>query len=490
MATYTINGQTFAQIGVLDATLTFKSGQADDLVMTTTSTSASSVAGSFLGSDVNLLSDGTRIFSGVMTQKRVRINGGEQVYEWTAKGSLWLLDRVSPLNGQFTNVTISSTTRASVENQISVSGLLGLGSYIMPEISTVAAQRFYQSTKGDVLRYLLGLVGDSETFVNYGIAVPSLNIYSRALYGNSAITISSALSFDLTQVWSYLLGFRTSYAVDQEFETQQSIDYEKESPSVITLLPKSYLAGSDTVGTWPSSIYAAGSYKEIDGKRIARSFSYTDGAGATVGEIFRNTTSYTREAELKNIIQRVNNDYRDWTGQITTTSAQFSVVKWFGPAQPNADLSSYRFSLQGVPFANMLRSTYAAAPYVALIRASLFIRSGGSTTADYVDVTFPALSSAPGSRSDEVQSYTVPSSGVSQLAYTQQNALMYTGSISARFADLPTGSYNAVTYAGTTYRGVKQSSYDLKNEIVTFTFGATSDLSQRDYVRTLRDLKE
>jgi len=68
----------------------------------------------------------------------------------------------------------------------------------------------------------------------------------------------------------------------------------------------------------------------------------------------------------------------------------------------------------------------------------------------------------------------------------QQNGTLFEGEISARFNSAPNGNATSVTVAGSTYTGVKAAKFDLKNEIVTYQFGETPDISRNDYVRALR----
>lgn len=490
MATYTINGSTFAQLKITDAVVTYKSGQADELVVTTDASATSTLAGVSLNGMIELLSDSTRIFRGRWVKRNLTRSGDRAVCQWTAYGPLYELDQNSPTSADNdAKVQLTNNLATTVEAHISQSGHLELNNYLCSAVTISPAQRFYEATKGDVLRYLLGLQASATTSVIYSTSTPLLNIVDDSLASPSALNISDAISFNLTTEQSTLSGFRTSYAVDTEYEFLQTLDYQKPGTSTTSTASKNYIALRDTVGTYSLGNRIMGVHREIDGQRKIRSFTYTDGTGLSLDGIFRNSSNYTSEAELKAIIQPVNGDYRDWTGQITTTSASLTVLKWFGTAPSSATIGSYRFSSLGVPFENMLRPTYSAAPYVALVRGQIYLRSGGSTTSDYVDVTFPAISAAVGYRESTVDSYTTPASGLSLQAYSKQNATRYSGTISARFSFTPNGYYDAVTYGGTTYRGVKQAAFDLKSEIVTYTFGATSDLSVQDGVRTLRDLR-
>lgn len=490
MPVYTINGSTLAQLKITDAVVTYKSGQPDDLIVTTDASATSTLAGAALNGIVELFSDSTRIFRGRWVKRNLTRSGDRARCQWTAFGPLYELDQNSPTGPENdANVQLANNIKSTVEPYISQSGHLELNNYLCNSVTISPAQRFYEATKGDVLRYLLGLQASATTSVVYSTSTPLLNIADDSLASPSAVNIASAISFNITTEQSLLAGFRTSYAVDTEYEFLQSVDYQNPAPSTTSTASKNYIALRDTVGTYAPGNRIMGVHREIEGQRKIRSFTYSDGTGLTLDGIFRNSSNYTAEAELKSIIQTVNGDYRDWTGTITTTGASLSVIKWFGTAPTSASIGSYRFSSLGVPFVNMLRPNYSAAPFVALVRGQIYMRSGGSTTADFVDVTFPAISAAVGYRESIIESYATPAGGLSSQAYAKQNATRYDGTISARFTFTPSGLYDAVTYGGTTYRGVKQSSYDLNSEIVTFTFGATSDLSIQDGVRTLRDLR-
>lgn len=494
MPSYTINGVSLQSCGVLDARLSLNVGRPDELEVTTNSTSESSLAGSGLLSYVSLywISDSGvsyRVFYGKVDEIQINAAGGSTTYTWKMLGVLSDLDS----QGAFStagdvNIALGSIVRSEVEQYITVPSFI-LDTYRITSTTIPSRQRFTQNTKGDVLRYVLGLIGNYHTFVDY-MSTPKLNIYDMSLGLVSSRPASNVISFSVNRKASQMNGFRFSYATELRVRQASAFSWTDIVNSTVTSYPEGIALTRDTSGTIGTS-YSAGAYKIIEGYQERREFSYyTQPGGYTVGQIFSNSSNYTYKTQLQYIMSRVNKNTTDLgSGQLVTTSASLSLLGWHGLQPSSFNISNYYFSDSGVPFAEMLNSALSSNIPVAMVRGQIYVRPTSSLTPYYVDVTFPAISSAPGYRSYNVNVYETPQAGLASIIREQQNASQFTGSLQMYTTEMPYGAIDRVTYNGITYTGVKQAIYNLKTNILTYSFGGTADLSQRDYVRTLRDIR-
>jgi hypothetical protein len=483
MPTYAIGGTTFASAGITDASITYKVVQADEMQLTATSYFLN------LSQVVSVTRDGTTIFKGRVTNVTTQQTGSSTLYQFTLKGPLYELDnnvRFTSSGNPLTFLTTINGSNAEVVESITEPGYLALQTWSAYTI-TLANERLMGKTKGDVFRYIVGKYGNVHTYINYGTSTPSLKFYDLSYSSPGGVSISSgdALSVNVSGRYRAMSGFRVKYFV--EFTDKYASSYNFfDRPGSIQTRPIAEVVLTDTSGT-VGGHQSGGTEIYLEGWREYISFPYSNATTGTLGDIYRNTTQYTYAVDLQRIMKRYVGDYRTWTnrGTLITTSATYAVNFWWGQAPSSYNLAGFRPSYYGVPFTEAGRPNNTFAPYCADVTASIYIRPQTELIATYLEATFPAIANA-GNFDIVQESFTEPVAGVASAMVRQQNGTLFEGEISARFNSAPNGNATSVTVAGSTYTGVKAAKFDLKNEIVTYQFGETPDISRNDYVRALR----
>lgn len=483
MATYSIAGSSFDSAGIIDASITYNVVQADEMQFT------SRIAFLNISQVVSVTRDGATIFRGRVTNQTVQQSGSSTLYQYTLKGPLYELDnnvRFTSLGNPLTFLTTINGSNTELVESITQSGYLALQTWSAYTI-TLANERLMGKTKGDIFRYVVGKYGNVHTHINYSTSTPSLAFYdlSYSSPGGRSISSSDALSVNVSARYRAMSGFQVKYFVETTERYASSYSFF-DRPNSAQTRPVNELVLNDTSGT-VGGHQSAGTEIYLDGFREYVTFPYTNATSNSLSYIYFNSTNYGYAPDLQAIMKRYVGDYRTWTGRgaLITTSANIRLNFWWGSAPGSYNLGGFRPSYYGVPFIEAGRPDNGFAPYCADVTASIYIRPQNELIATYLEATFPAISSW-GNFDIVNESFVEPVTGVASAMVRQQNGTLYSGEVSARFNYAPNGNATSITVAGSTYTGVKAARFDLKNEIVTYQFGETPDISQNDYVRALR----
>lgn len=505
--TYTIGGVTFESLGVLSATLTYRVGTYDTLDITTNAKSGGMIAGSGLGTYVDLYRSGSgnRLFKGRIYSVKRNMSADFDGYTFRLVGPLYDLDQTSVVSGRtfydtsgntssgnvaefFTSTSLASNISSAIGSRDS--GLLT--GTVTVSSSSLRSEKLSAQTSGDLLRRSLGYIGDYFSRINYDTMRFDVRDLAYGSYGTR--TLADVISLDVGRTFTSCGYAEHVYVADYISTVPASTNFRGYSSSASTRYSGQYLALRDSAAS-ADSLGVISTISSIPNASLERRYwNYYNYYPVSINSVFANSTNgyaYSRCSDLSVYINAGPVVVNTFCGGYVSSQASTSVIEYYGPA-PSGGQTWY-LCQGGVPYESMTRAGNPNAPYYARIRGKLrlqLIAYGGVVQdTQYAECDVLCQTNPNGvSNFYNVFSGIEANNGTASQMLAKQRALVNEGLIVAPITyGPPWNDFDRVTYGGTTYRGIKEMRYDLSSERVTFAFSGASDGASVDGVRTLRD---
>jgi hypothetical protein len=339
--------KTLAERAVENASLTFRSVGTDELVLNISPENVVSYTIPTYAQRVDLFRNGSRFFTGYVTNVRTTSNNSITV---TISNAWWFMERINyvtsqtdgagasanRITGVFGNATSGTNLTTAIQTAIDTSVSLGVPMANITGGSTVGTYfdiprvTLNQSTCAQVISELVRLVPDTMTYFDYTNSTPTFNVVRRAAATTRTLTIgtSPVEDFDVNpmielQVSQVVLPYVTRDTNGlTSYQTQQSGTATVgkiqvltiSGPELDTFLPSEYFDSATLTG-FPlstqfedfvlSSSQFAGAvanglrFTKINIQQGQRQYSgYNSGKGPTTGTFSPNVRSvqYTQPA--------------------------------------------------------------------------------------------------------------------------------------------------------------------------------------------------
>ena len=273
--------KTLAERAVENASLTFRSVGIDELVLNISPQNVVSYTIPTYAQRVDLFRNGTRFFTGYVTNVRTTSNNSITV---TISNAWWFLERINyvtsqtdgagasanRITGVFGNATSGTNLTTAIQTAIDTSVSLGVPMANIAGGSTVGSYfdiprvTLNQSTCAQVISELVRLVPDTMTYFDYTNSTPTFNVVRRAAATTRTLTIgtSPVEDFDVNpmielQVTQVVLPYVTRDANGlTSYQTQQSGTSATgkiqvltiSGPELDTFLPSEYFDSATLTG--------------------------------------------------------------------------------------------------------------------------------------------------------------------------------------------------------------------------------------------------
>lgn len=226
MATWTIQGEvgksldatvrSFADINAETAKVTFRSCDADTLVMTQEIDDfASLINVAELGQEISVFRDGFLFFKGNVTSNPTKLSGGKYTVTTVVSGPWWFAENI-PLTFSQTDETGASAIRVAarfvsspnmktiIESIITRSVALGVP-WTLGLVSTyfqIPDFTFNQMSVAQALSECIRAVPDAVTWVDYSTSPPNINVTRRGVASPFLVQpgVQEVVSFDVNPV--------------------------------------------------------------------------------------------------------------------------------------------------------------------------------------------------------------------------------------------------------------------------------------------------
>ena len=201
--------KTLAERAVENASLTFRSVGTDELTMNISPENVVSYTIPTYAQRVDLFRNGSRFFTGYVTNVRTTSNNSITV---TVSNAWWFLERINyvtsqtdgagasanRLTGVFGNAASGTNLTTAIQTAINTSVSLGVPMANIAGGSTVGTYfdiprvTLNQSTCAQVISELVRLVPDTMTYFDYTNATPTFNVVRRAAATTRTLTIGTS----------------------------------------------------------------------------------------------------------------------------------------------------------------------------------------------------------------------------------------------------------------------------------------------------------
>jgi len=201
--------KTLAERAVENASLTFRSVGIDELVLNISPQNVVSYTAPTYAQRVDLFRNGTRFFTGYVTNVRTTSNNSITV---TISNAWWFMERINyvtsqtdgagasanRITGVFGNATSGTNLTTAIQTAIDTSVSLGAPMANIAGGSTVGSYfdiprvTLNQSTCAQVISELVRLVPDTMTYFDYTNATPTFNVVRRAAATTRTLTIGTS----------------------------------------------------------------------------------------------------------------------------------------------------------------------------------------------------------------------------------------------------------------------------------------------------------
>jgi hypothetical protein len=201
--------KTLAERAVENASLTFRSVGTDELVMNISPENVVSYTAPTYAQRVDLFRNGSRFFTGYVTNVRTTSNNSITV---TVSNAWWFLERINyvtsqtdgagasanRLTGVFGNAASGTNLTTAIQTAINTSVSLGAPMANIAGGSTVGTYfdiprvTLNQSTCAQVISELVRLVPDTMTYFDYTNSTPTFNVVRRAAATTRTLTIGTS----------------------------------------------------------------------------------------------------------------------------------------------------------------------------------------------------------------------------------------------------------------------------------------------------------
>jgi hypothetical protein len=201
--------KTLAERAVENASLTFRSVGVDELVLNISPQNVVSYTIPTYAQRVDLFRNGTRFFTGYVTNVRTTSNNSITV---TISNAWWFMERINyvtsqtdgsgasanRLTGVFGNATSGTNLTTAIQTAINTSVSLGVPMANIAGGSTVGTYfdiprvTLNQSTCAQVISELVRLVPDTMTYFDYTNATPTFNVVRRSAATTRTLTIGTS----------------------------------------------------------------------------------------------------------------------------------------------------------------------------------------------------------------------------------------------------------------------------------------------------------
>jgi len=257
MAVWTIAGetgkawnataQTLAYRKASGASVSFRSLSVDDLTLRIEAEDITTYAAPELGQRIDLYRNGTRFFSGNVTNIKTT---GNQSLTIVVSGPWWWLERINyvstqtdgagstgtRITGVFGTASLGTNLKTAIETAIDTAVTLGTPIANIAGGSTVATYfdiprvTLNQSTCAEVLTELIRLVPDTMAYFDYSTATPTMHVTRRGVATTRTLTVGSdpIESFEVNPIYEMKVDQVVLPYVERDtlgrtkFETQQS----------------------------------------------------------------------------------------------------------------------------------------------------------------------------------------------------------------------------------------------------------------------------
>jgi hypothetical protein len=201
--------KTLAERAVENASLTFRSVGVDELVLNISPQNVVSYTIPTYAQRVDLFRNGSRFFTGYVTNVRTTSNNSITV---TVSNAWWFMERINyvtsqtdgagasanRLTGVFGNATSGTNLTTAIQTAIDTSVSLGVPMANITGGSTVGSYfdiprvTLNQSTCAQVISELVRLVPDTMTYFDYTNSTPTFNVVRRAAATTRTLTIGTS----------------------------------------------------------------------------------------------------------------------------------------------------------------------------------------------------------------------------------------------------------------------------------------------------------
>jgi hypothetical protein len=201
--------KTLAERAVENASLTFRSVGTDELVLNISPENIVSYTAPTYAQRVDLFRNGTRFFTGYVTNVRTTSNNSITV---TISNAWWFMERINyvtsqtdgsgasanRLTGVFGNATSGTNLTTAIQTAIDTSVSLGVPMANIAGGSTVGTYfdiprvTLNQSTCAQVISELVRLVPDTMTYFDYTNSTPTFNVVRRSAATTRTLTIGTS----------------------------------------------------------------------------------------------------------------------------------------------------------------------------------------------------------------------------------------------------------------------------------------------------------
>jgi hypothetical protein len=201
--------KTLAERAVENASLTFRSVGTDELVLNISPENIVSYTIPTYAQRVDLFRNGSRFFTGYVTNVRTTSNNSITV---TISNAWWFMERINyvtsqtdgagasanRITGVFGNATSGTNLTTAIQTAIDTSVSLGVPMANITGGSTVGTYfdiprvTLNQSTCAQVISELVRLVPDTMTYFDYTNATPTFNVVRRAAATTRTLTIGTS----------------------------------------------------------------------------------------------------------------------------------------------------------------------------------------------------------------------------------------------------------------------------------------------------------
>jgi hypothetical protein len=201
--------KTLAERAVENASLTFRSVGTDELVLNISPENVVSYTIPTYAQRVDLFRNGSRFFTGYVTNVRTTSNNSITV---TISNAWWFMERINyvtsqtdgagasanRITGVFGNATSGTNLTTAIQTAIDTSVSLGVPMANITGGSTVGTYfdiprvTLNQSTCAQVISELVRLVPDTMTYFDYTNATPTFNVVRRAAATTRTLTIGTS----------------------------------------------------------------------------------------------------------------------------------------------------------------------------------------------------------------------------------------------------------------------------------------------------------
>ena len=201
--------KTLAERAVENASLTFRSVGTDELVLNISPENVVSYTAPTYAQRVDLFRNGSRFFTGYVTNVRTTSNNSITV---TVSNAWWFLERINyvtsqtdgagasanRITGVFGNAASGTNLTTAIQTAIDTSVSLGVPMANITGGSTVGTYfdiprvTLNQSTCAQVISELVRLVPDTMTYFDYTNSTPTFNVVRRAAATTRTLTIGTS----------------------------------------------------------------------------------------------------------------------------------------------------------------------------------------------------------------------------------------------------------------------------------------------------------